>query len=53
VSKAEAIKAFTILGADWTVETDEITPSLKVKRNVVAAKYAKDIDKLYSGKPGD
>ncbi|HEX3705608.1 MAG TPA: AMP-dependent synthetase/ligase [Mycobacteriales bacterium] len=53
VSKAEAIKAFTILGADWTVETDEITPSLKVKRNVVAAKYAKEIDKLYSGKPAD
>jgi long-chain acyl-CoA synthetase len=53
VSKAEAIKAFQILGADWTVETDEITPSLKVKRNVVAAKYAKEIDKLYSGKPAD
>jgi long-chain acyl-CoA synthetase len=53
VSKAEAIKAFRILGDDWTVESGEITPSLKVKRNVVAETYAKDIDALYAGKPGD
>jgi long-chain acyl-CoA synthetase len=53
VSKAEAIKAFTILGDDWTVETDELTPSLKVKRNVVLANYAKAVDALYAGKPGD
>jgi long-chain acyl-CoA synthetase len=51
VSKAEAIKAFAILGDDWTVETGEITPSLKVKRNVVAEKYTKAVDKLYAGAP--
>ncbi len=48
VSKAEAIKAFTILGDDWTVESGHLTPSLKVKRNVVADTYAKDIDRLYA-----
>jgi long-chain acyl-CoA synthetase len=49
VSKAEAIKAFRILPADWTVDSGHLTPSLKVKRNVVMADYAKDIDALYSG----
>jgi long-chain acyl-CoA synthetase len=50
VSKAEAIKAFVILGADWTVDTGELTPSLKVKRNVVLERYADEVDKLYAGK---
>ena len=53
VSKAEAIKAFTILDDDWTVESGHLTPSLKVKRNVVADTYAKEIEKLYAGKPAD
>ena len=35
VSKAEAIKAFRILPSDFTEATGELTPSLKVKRNVV------------------
>jgi long-chain acyl-CoA synthetase len=50
VSKAEAIKAFRILGEDWTVDTGELTPSLKVKRNVVLENHATDVEKLYSGK---
>jgi long-chain acyl-CoA synthetase len=53
VSHAEAIKAFKILDADWTVESGELTPSLKVKRNVVADTYAKDIEALYSAKKAD
>jgi len=48
VSHAEAIKAFRILPEDWTVEGGQMTPSLKVKRNVVASEYAKDIDALYA-----
>jgi long-chain acyl-CoA synthetase len=48
VSKAEAIKAFRILGDDWTVENGMLTPSLKVKRNVVLEQYAKDVDAIYS-----
>lgn len=48
VSRAEAIKKFTILGADWTEETGQLTPSLKLKRNVVMAECAAEIAALYS-----
>jgi long-chain acyl-CoA synthetase len=47
VSKAEAIKAFRILPRDFTEATGELTPSLKVKRNVVMKEYAGDIAAIY------
>jgi long-chain acyl-CoA synthetase len=50
VSKAEAIKAFRILADDWTIESGHLTPSLKVKRNVVLADYADDVAAIYSGR---
>ena len=52
VSKAEAIKAFRILPEDWTVDSGHLTPSMKVKRNVVLQDYAAEVDSLYSGKHG-
>jgi long-chain acyl-CoA synthetase len=48
VSKAEAIKVFRILPRDWTEEAGEITPSLKVKRNVVMKEYADEIAAIYA-----
>jgi long-chain acyl-CoA synthetase len=48
VSKAEAIKAFMILPDDWTVENGMLTPSLKVKRNVVLADYAGALAEIYA-----
>jgi len=48
VSKAEAIKSFRILSADWTVENGRLTPSLKVKRNVVLQDYADEVAAIYS-----
>jgi long-chain acyl-CoA synthetase len=48
VSKAEAIKKFAVLTVDWTEETGELTPSLKLKRNVVMKEYAGEVDGLYS-----
>jgi long-chain acyl-CoA synthetase len=48
VSHAEAIKKFTILPADWTEEGGQITPSLKLKRNVVMKEFAAEVDALYS-----
>jgi long-chain acyl-CoA synthetase len=48
VSNAEAIKKFTIVGNDFTEAGGEITPSLKLKRNVVSKNYATDIEALYS-----
>ena len=44
----ETIKNFAILPHDFTVESGELTPSLKVKRKIVDARYAKQIDALYS-----
>lgn len=48
VSKAEAIRKFRILPVDFTVLTGELTPTLKVKRKVVADKFAAEIDALYA-----
>ena len=47
VSKAEAIKAFRILPVDFTVEGGEMTPTLKVKRKVVAEKYTDVMSSIY------
>jgi long-chain acyl-CoA synthetase len=47
VSHAEAIKVFRILPRDWSEATGEITPSLKVKRNVVLKRYADEIAAIY------
>jgi long-chain acyl-CoA synthetase len=48
VSNVEAIKRFTILPADWTAETEELTPTLKLKRRVISQKYADQIEDMYS-----
>ncbi|HEY1641511.1 MAG TPA: long-chain fatty acid--CoA ligase [Streptosporangiaceae bacterium] len=48
VSRAESIRKFVILDTDFTEETGHLTPSLKVKRSVVAADFAAQIDALYS-----
>jgi long-chain acyl-CoA synthetase len=48
VSKAEAIKSFRILPEDFTIEGGELTPTLKVKRRVVADLYGSVIDEIYA-----
>jgi long-chain acyl-CoA synthetase len=48
VSHAESIRKFRILPVDFTEDTGELTPTMKVKRNVVAQKFASDIDAIYS-----
>jgi long-chain acyl-CoA synthetase len=48
VSRAEAIKKYRILVADFTEESGHLTPTLKVKRNLVLKDFAAEIDALYS-----
>jgi long-chain acyl-CoA synthetase len=48
-ARVEQVKKFEILPRDFSQEGGELTPSMKVKRNVVAQKYADDVDALYAG----
>ena len=48
VSNAEDIKKFTILPEDWTEEGGQLTPSMKLKRNVVMKEYSSEVDALYA-----
>ena len=44
----EFIKEYKILSQDFTVESGEITPSMKIRKSVVETKYKKEIDSLYT-----
>jgi long-chain acyl-CoA synthetase len=48
VSKAEAIRKFVILADSWTEEGGQLTPSLKLKRNVVMKEFREQVDALYT-----
>jgi long-chain acyl-CoA synthetase len=48
VSRAESIRKFKILPADFTEASGHLTPSLKVKRNIVAKDYAAEIEAMYT-----
>jgi long-chain acyl-CoA synthetase len=47
VARAEQIKKFTILPRDLTIETGEITGTLKVRRDVVARHFSAEIEAMY------
>jgi long-chain acyl-CoA synthetase len=46
-AQVEQIKRFKILASDFTLESGELTPSLKLKRNVIYENYADEFDALY------
>src|SRR5579875_361333 len=48
VSRAESIRRFKVLPADFTEASGHLTPSLKVRRSVVAADFAAEIEELYA-----
>ncbi|WP_420311685.1 AMP-dependent synthetase/ligase [Streptomyces sp. YS-B37] len=48
VSRAESIRTFALIEGEFTEDNGLLTPSLKLKRNVVTAAYAEDIEALYA-----
>ena len=48
LARYESIKKFVLVDIEFTQENDMLTPSLKVKRKVVNAKFSKQIEQLYS-----
>ncbi|MFF3376904.1 AMP-dependent synthetase/ligase [Streptomyces sp. NPDC002680] len=48
VSRAESIRAFTLVEGEFTEDNGQLTPSLKVKRHAVREAYAAEIEALYS-----
>ena len=49
LARVEQIKQYTILSNEWTPESEEMTPTMKLKRNVIHSKYSDVIDSLYGG----
>jgi long-subunit acyl-CoA synthetase (AMP-forming) len=49
LSRVEQIKKYALLGDEWLPGGDELTPTMKLKRKPIAAKYAAQIESLYSG----
>ncbi len=49
LARVQQVKHWRLLPVEWTAETEELTPTLKLKRRVVHAKYSDDIDALYAG----
>jgi long-chain acyl-CoA synthetase len=52
LSRIEQFKRFTILPAEWTPESEELTPTMKLKRRVIATKYHPQIEAMYASPPG-
>jgi long-subunit acyl-CoA synthetase (AMP-forming) len=49
LARVEQIKKFTIVEGDWLPGGDELTPTMKLKRKPIDAKYADVIEAMYSG----
>jgi long-chain acyl-CoA synthetase len=49
LARVQQVKRWHLLPAEWTAETGELTPTLKLRRRVVHAKYADVIDSIYAG----
>ncbi|HUP76746.1 MAG TPA: AMP-dependent synthetase/ligase [Acidimicrobiales bacterium] len=46
-NNAERVKKWTILGDEWLPDSDELTPTSKLKRRIIVEKYAADIEAMY------
>ena len=46
-SQSEQVKKWTVLGDEWLPDSDELTPTSKLKRRVIVSKYAQQIEAMY------
>jgi long-chain acyl-CoA synthetase len=47
-NNAERVKRWTIIGVEWPADSDELTPTMKLKRRNIATKYAAEIAAMYA-----
>jgi long-chain acyl-CoA synthetase len=47
-NQAEKVKKVRVLGVEWLPDSDELTPTAKLKRRVINTKYADQIESLYA-----
>jgi long-chain acyl-CoA synthetase len=52
LSRIEQFKRFTILPDEWSPESEELTPTMKLKRRVIHTKYKDQVDAMYADPPG-
>jgi long-chain acyl-CoA synthetase len=52
LSRIEQFKRFTILPTEWSPESEELTPTLKLKRRVIYTKYSPQIEAMYADPAG-
>src|SRR6266850_154403 len=52
LARIEQFKRFTILPDEWSAESEELTPTMKLKRRVIYTKYKDQIDAMYAQPPG-
>jgi len=52
LSRIEQFKRFTILPDEWSPESEELTPTMKLKRRVIHTKYKDQIEAMYADPPG-
>jgi long-chain acyl-CoA synthetase len=52
LSRIEQFKRFTILATEWSPESEELTPTMKLKRRVIESKYGAQIEAMYAQPPG-
>ena len=52
LSRVEQFKRFTILPTEWSPESEELTPTMKLKRRVINTKYGPQIEAMYGDQPG-
>jgi long-subunit acyl-CoA synthetase (AMP-forming) len=50
LSRVEQIKYFAVLTDEWLPDSDELTPTMKLKRRPIARKYADQIESMYTAK---